>query len=470
MNLILSIVILVIIISIILTIFHLKVGGNAPYDPLLLKLIRMSNEKYIVSSNQLKSKVILQGFDKFFVSTKSWDSLRVELPELEKYFTSCLLPPISSSIDLPGYNVKELNNFNSNWGSSKSLINLIDDMNKNKIDPIITVGGNAPYDPLLKVGGNAPYDPLLNICNPKVLKDYITFFNKIKQIGIKGIQIDHADAISTEVISLLANNNSSKTPKLIRTICSKQETGVVGGSPLTVVGGLPLTIDNFFGYRQAKKEDEKWRGLDVMIENINRPLDKQDWVGENDYALKFMLNELFNTEDLSINGKVFQKEKMLIGNDKYRYLITTMVDNQDTNSLVSIYDDIAGTPLGATETYINIYRIIPACFMILLLPGIPVIQKNIWDIYKNLGVKDFIKVRNDLGIQSSDEFEIVKSEKNNIGWKVHTDNGSYLIEINEIDDKMLDAPFSHILYSRIVYNSTFYMKVRGLHPLPPPLV
>ena len=96
----------------------------------------MSNESF---SNTVPSKVVLQSFDQYFVTTKNWDNLSAETPDLSEYFTAYLIPPISASADAVGYIPTELFNFNSSWGSEASLNNLINTSNKYNVDLIADI-------------------------------------------------------------------------------------------------------------------------------------------------------------------------------------------------------------------------------------------------------------------------------------------------------------------------------------------
>jgi glycosidase len=539
-------------------------------------LSRIFNNKERFDTNNKPSKVILQGFDQFFVSTKSWMGLETEVPEISKYFTAVLLPPFSQSADKVGYLPKNLFDFNSDWGNEESLKSLICALNNHNVDPIADLiiqhreGGSSwfqydnptflndekvtpdmyyqyidttiyhpwglgdndapknvfykdglPLDyntnglkncytkddkgnwslykdcrnkrPMYGIAGNANPSWLqgVNLCNINVLKGYMMYVKKLKDMGIKGIRFDEADAISSSFISLFLNSDKTKTSSLLKdivNICNKAKSPEVDKDVLytfendiskTSVDELTSVpfdykvVENFYGYLYGVNDRDKgWRGLVEMIDNVNKPLNQSDWSGEFDYTLKFMLNEMFNTMDLSINGQYFKKENMLIGTSKYKSQIVTFTDNHDTNYLITLYNDISDTVKGMPKLEINFFRILTACFVILLLPGIPMISKTTWDIYKNIGLQDLIKLRNELGITSDCEFEIVNAELDNISWKIWNLNtsikGKYdgevlkkkpkngnvlLAEINRLQ------PIETNIFSREIFNARFFIKV-----------
>lgn len=330
----------------------------------------------------------------------------------------------------------------------------------------------------------------VNLCNVNVLKAYIKYIKIIKSLGVKGIRYDEADAISYHFISLFLNSDIKKTPMLldkIIKICDEAKHPNVDKDVIyTFENDLNNTdlyeltstcfdyevIENFYGYLSGVSNKEKgWRGLEDMIDNINNNLNECDWTGSFDYGLKFMLNEMLNTKDLNIDGKLFLKENMLISNEKYKSLIFTFVDNHDTNYLVTLYNDISDNTLGIGNLEINFYRIIPAYFIIMLLPGIPMVHKTHFDIYKKLGIETFIKIRNELGIDSDSNFEILKSENNNISWKVsnlHQDlrgrsKHKIINNVNFISSVIceinIDKPTDKNIFSMKIYGSELWMKI-----------
>jgi hypothetical protein len=557
----------------------------------------MGSELYTNIGASNPSKVVIQTFDQYFVTTKNWDNLTAETPDLSEYFTAFLLPPLSASADAVGYIPTELFNFNSSWGSDVSLKNLINVSNNYNVDLIADVvtqhrvGGdkkpnatynkttdqhvegsgrwfryknptfldqeNIPEDQYYKYIDTVLYNPWgldenvdapknafinglppdystnglqhcyvknkedgkwslykdcrnkvpmydtagkanpswlqsVNLCNINVLKTYIKYLKLLKSMGIKGIRYDQADAVSYQFISLFLNSDINKTPYLLQEIlkiCNEAKNPKVDknviytlendfkNTNLEELTGVPFdyeVIENFYPFLYGTDvKDKGWRGLNEMLDNINSPLNEDDWTGEFDYSLKFILNEMFNTKDLSLNGTVFKKENMLLSNNKYKSLIFTFIDNQDTNYLVSLYYDVMGSTRGISKTELNFYRIIPAYFVILLLPGIPMVSKVYFDIYKRIGIQTFIQLRNELGIDSNSNFEITASETNNIAWKITNlfpnikgrysapkiiktpinANGTILAEINKV------KPTDKNAFSQQIYNSELYMKI-----------
>ena len=540
--------------------------------------IYKNKEKYIENEDAIPSPVILQSFDQFFVSTKSWDNLNSEVPKLSKYFTSFILPPMSMSADEVGFIPKNIYDFDSEWGTEESLKKLIDRLKKHNISIIANVvlqhrqGQNSWFDfknpsyleneqvepkdyykyidtllyspwgnddkytpnnyyikglpndydtkglencykknetgnwslhedcrnkrPMYNITerSNPSWLQSVNFCNINVLKSSIEYLKKLKNMGIDGIRFDQSDAISPEFISLFLNTDPKLTTKIIEKIiilCEKAKNPNVDKdviynlkdkllssnvNDLTSVQFKYKIIENFYGYLYGKEDENKgWRGLVEMLNNINReiPLNNLDWTGSFDYALKFILNEMFNTEDMSINGSVFIKENMLIGNNDYKYNTITFVDNHDTDYLVSIFNNVSNVTRGVSNYEIVISRVIPAYFIIMLMPGIPMVQKVYYDIFKKIGINIFIKLRNECGIDSKSDFEIIESNRDSISWKIFNIKPSIigrwykhkilkstimntsviLAEINK------NEPNDKHIFSQKIYNSDLYMKL-----------
>ena len=536
------------------------------------------------SSSSLLSPIILQTFDQFFISTKSWNNLNSEIPELRNYFTTLLLPPLSQSSDKVGYIPVELFNLNSDWGTEEDLLNLIKIIKENDMTVVadivsqhregngktwfkfenpsflnegdVNINENDYYKYIDKLlyypWGNSDEDapqgyyldglppdfdeneldigkklrncfkknvngdwslykdcrnkvPMygviknsnpswlqsVNLCNAEVLKDYFKYMKKMKAIGINGIRIDEADAISSPFISLFFNSDVSKTPILLKDLiarCNESKAPSVDKNVLYQLEealfksysfedftNVPFDIklfENFTYELKATAENEKgWRGQVDMLDNINSKLNLNDWGGSFDYPLKFILNDMFNTSDNSINGKVFVKNKMLIGNDKYKSITSTLVDNHDTIYFNTLFQGISGITKGIPGNEINFYKILPAYFIILMLPGIPMINKVHYDVYKNIGLHELLQLRNDLCIHPSSSFEILIANTNDIKWTVSnlnigiksklkpvvkskpTKNTTLIFEIND------SIPTKETIWSMTIYNTKLVMKI-----------
>jgi len=159
-----------------------------------------------------------------------------------------------------------------------------------------------------------------------------------------------------------------------------------------------------------------------MPREVNKYLNTKDYCGEFDYALKFMLNRMLNTKDYSINGKEFKKENMLIGYPKYRSKTITIVDNHDTDYLTTIFGTISKLRKGIPGNEINFYNILLAYFIILMLPGTPMIHKLHYDVFREVdreqGINNFILLRSECCIVPTSDFEITKNEFNDIAWVI----------------------------------------------------
>lgn len=327
----------------------------------------------------------------------------------------------------------------------------------------------------------------VNFCHIDVLKSMIKYVKNIKKLGIDGIRMDQPDAISYEFISLLFNSDITNTDKIVNSIidtCNKSKSPYVDKDveyplekqllstdleELTSVNFEYKIIGNFSGYLYSNE----WRGLFDMQDNVNSLLKKNDWASEFDYSLKFVLNRMLNTGDLSIDGTYFEKSNMLIGNEKYKSYVCTFIDNYDTNFLVTLKNSTEGSDLGAPGIEINFYRIVLAYFIILMLPGIPMIFKLYYDIY-NIDIEEFIDLRNNLKISNTSNFDIVTSGLNDISWKL-TDldmsikgrsnrsliteepkkDSVILVQINDKSPSVNDK----FVYVKKLFDSDIYMKI-----------
>jgi hypothetical protein len=333
----------------------------------------------------------------------------------------------------------------------------------------------------------------VNLCNIDVLKAYFIYMKKIQRMGIRGIRIDQADAVSHQFISLFLNSDVSKTPSLLQAVlnlCNDAKSPQVNKDvnyPLeqniqnanmedfTNYDFDIQSMENFTYELRASAEKEKgWRGQLDMLDNVNDPLNKNDWAGCIDYPLKYILNDMFNTADNSIDGSYFVKDKMIIGYEKYKNITLTIVDNHDTIYLNTLYQGISPITKGAPGQEINFYRIIAAYFVIMMLPGIPTVNKVHYDIYKTIGLQTLMQLRNDCCIDSNSNFEITTAESNNISWKVSNLNFSIvgrlppiipkptiatvavLLEINE------KQPVSSNVWNQLIFGTKLYMKISYL--------
>lgn len=549
---------------------------------IILFIIFITNRKRIKqeSYDPNPTKIILQAWDQYFISTKSINTLIAEIPELSEYFTDILIPPISKPHieNGVGFFPTELNNFNSNWGSEddlKKLISLMKKYNLNSMVHLILnhrqgqlpmwfkyenpnyIGVNESYVspddyykyittnlydpwgsptnepkgvyidglppdyslnglkncyientdgswslyrdcrnkvPMYDVAGNANPGWLqsVNFCNINVLQDIIKYIKRVKEIGIDGIIIAQADAIDSSIIALFLNSDVMKTPSIlqnIKKICKNAESPEVENNviytfnsdvdnasieSLTSAEFDRKVIDNFYGELYGITNGEKgWRGLLEMPVEINKYLNKKDWCGQFDYGLKFLLNEMLNTEDFSIDGRVFEKERMIIGYPTFKERTITFVDTHDTDYFNTLFGRLKDKEiLGIPGTEINFYAIIPAYFIILLLPGTPMVNKIHYDVYKKLGIQEFIQIRNDCCIDIDSDFEINKSDINDIAWtvsnlnlsiksktnkriieKIPSNNTKIFVEINNKE------PASNNLYSKKLVDKNLWMKI-----------
>ena len=210
-----------------------------------------------------------------------------------------------------------------------------------------------------------------------------------------------------------------------------------------------------------------------MPVQVNSYLNERDWCGQFDYGLKFMLNEMLNTVDFSIDGRVFEKERMVIGYPELRARTITFVDTQDTDYFITLFGRLKDNEiLGIPGTEINFYAIVPAYFIILLLPGTPMVNKIHYDVYKKLGIFEFIRLRSDCCIDVDSDFEIINSDINNISWSISNlnlsiksksekriidpipdNNTKILAEINNI------PPSTSNLYSKKIIDKDLWMKI-----------
>lgn len=482
---------------------------------------KYNNEKNSENFSSIHSPVVLQSWDQYYVSTKSYDTLREEIEDLSPYFTDIIIPPLSKSKDI-GFVPTELFDFNSNWGSEDELYDLLKELKKYKLNPISMVvthnrtgdtekwfkytnptfldndvvyhppyynkylttmlyspwglDENAPKDyyleglppdfdengvencytldsnkwklykgcrdvlPLYGVPGKANIGWLqgVNYCNVNVLKAYIKFIKILKNRGINGIILSQADAISPEIIALFINSDINKTPLILEKIIkickdaemNKNQTyhfeddirNIINNdiNSLTSVEFDIAIIDNFYGELYGVNEKEiGWRGLLEMPVLINENLNKSNWCSQFDFSLKFILNKMLNTPDMGIDGREFIKENMVIGNDKFKSRTITLVDNHDTDYLTTIYGSLAKDYLkGAPGNEINFYGILPAYFIIMFLPGTPMVHKLYYDVYKKIGINDFIKARNECCIDNNSDFTITKAEVNDVAWVI----------------------------------------------------
>ena len=350
--------------------------------------------------------------------------------------------------------------------------------------------------PMYGVAGKANKSWLqsVNFCNINVLTDVIDYIKKVKELGVDGIIVDQVDAMDSSIVALQLNSNSSKTKKIVNNIikiCKEAEIPEVDKnvkytftqdinnmeqSLITSVSFDRKAIQNFYGELYGITDNEKgWRGLLEMPELINSYLDKNDWCGTFDYGLKFVLNKMLNTKDLSIDGREFIKEKMVIGYSKFKENTITMVENHDTGYLTTLIGTISEQDVrGIPGNEMNFYGILPAYFTILFLPGTPMVYKLHYDVYKHIGINDFIKLRNECCIDKDSEFEITNAEINNVSWIVsnlnlslqtkHTDteriinkkpsiNTKILAEINEKD------PDDKVVYSKKLNDKNIWLKI-----------
>jgi hypothetical protein len=509
--------------------------------------------------------IILESYDLFQTTTKSWNGLNSEIPYLSKFFTAIWLPPISDASGNPGYLPQRLYNFNSSWGTEEELKMLLQQMEKYKIVAIAVAvfqhrqgtwpmwfkfedpsflgtenvtpddyykyidttmyypwtGDDDRYVPeyddgsVLYVDGLPPdyktnglkhcyfestskpgqfylykdcrnkrpmYDTVgkandswlqsVNLCNKNVLVDYIGFLKKIKSLGINGVVYDQADAIAHEFLSLFLNTDISKTKPILQSIidiCDKAKNKNVDKDvkytleedllstqleSLTSTSFNYKILQNFTGelYANTNEKEKGWRGLVELLDNVNKPLNENDWAGEFDFGLKFVLNSMLNTKDGNIEGKYFIKNNMLVGIDRLRQLAYTFVDSHSTNEQNKVYAEISGDIRGAAIP-INIARMIPAYFIILSLPGTPVIYKPYFDVYKDIGILQFIQNRKDYGIFPDSTFQILINKNNDISWSVSTKKGNFLFEINTIE------PTENNIFHKLIFGTKLYMKV-----------
>lgn len=335
----------------------------------------------------------------------------------------------------------------------------------------------------------------VNYCNANVLPDIIGYIKLLKSKGIDGIVIDQADAIDSSIIALHLNSDESKTEKIVNNIvkiCDEakapevdkdvkytftEDIKSVDVKDLTSFKFERKMIQNFYGELYGVTDGEKgWRGLLEMPDLVNSYLSKDDYCGTFDYGLKFVLNRMMNTKDLSIDGREFLKEKMIIGYPKYRSKTVTMVENHDTGYLTTLIgtiskEDVRGTP----GNEVNFYGLLPAYFIIMFLPGTPMVYKLHYDVFKFIGVNEFIKARNECCIDVDSDFEVKKSEVNDVAWVVSNLNLSLkpkskntkkrlikqfpvestkvFVEINEKE------PGDKVLYSRKLYEKNLWLKI-----------
>ena len=335
----------------------------------------------------------------------------------------------------------------------------------------------------------------INYCNSNVLPDIIGYLKILNSKGISGIVIDQADAIDSSIIAFHLNSSEDKTQNIINNItkiCDEAKAPEVEKSvkytftdEINKVDTKDLTsfkfdrkvIQNFYGELYGVTDGEKgWRGLLEMPDLVNNYLNEDDYCGTFDYGLKFVLNRMMNTKDLSIDGREFLKEKMIIGYPRYRPRTITMVENHDTGYLTTLIgtiseEDVRGTP----GNEVNFYGILPAYFIILFLPGTPMVYKLHYDVFKYIGVNEFIKVRNECCIDVDSDFEITKSDINDVAWvvtnlnlslmpkskkttnrtikKFPTTDTKILAEINE------DRPGDKVLYSKKLNDKDLWLKI-----------
>lgn len=334
----------------------------------------------------------------------------------------------------------------------------------------------------------------INFCNVNILPDIVSYIKMIKELGIDGIVIDQVDAMDPSIVAFHFNSDVDKTNTIINTIvdiCKDAESPEVDkdvqytfsddikkidNDLLTSVKFDRKLIQNFYGELYAQTEGEKgWRGLLEMPDLINSYLNLEDQCGTFDYGLKFVLNRMMNTKDLSIDGREFIKEKMVIGNPKFKNKTITMIDNHDTGYLTTLIGTISNQDVrGVPGNEINFYGILPAYFVIMFLPGTPLVYKLHYDVYKYIGLNEFIQLRNECCIDIDSNFSITKADINDVAWVVSDLNLSLQSKNNSqeriikkfpsSDTKILAEinamePDNQVLYSKKLNDKNLWLKI-----------
>ena len=370
-------------------------------------------------------------------------------------------------------------------------------------DKVIPLYGIDPT--IMDAGGLTP----LNLCNFDILYTQMDYLNKLYSLGVDGFRYDQANGIPYQLFKLYNNSDPNKTFEILKEInnyCSKVETykncpniydfkdklDKLTDKDIYRLTGPPhkYAVAECFTYSTTENlhydyPNHSWWALTNVLSNMNKGLNSKDRIGVFDFTLERLIYKTFgfgvSNDDMvmfpkkgidsdywynSWNGRIIEATQnnkkeinipLVYYNNQYYVkqnptLVYTFVTNHDNDGIMKMYGKSAGYIGFQDEGFVSYNRMLPAYFIILMMPGIPVVWAFHFNWFKDIRV--LIQLRNFLGIKPNSSLFIDKEKfsDNVITWTI-LGNKKYLCAIIDPISNIKQIPNNKLIFEYKCFRS-----------------